>query len=305
MRYLSSGGIDYAITNGVPVIHEGYNGRVQQLSNWIAREIRDRARQLGAPGRPSAPPWEVTAGLGATSPGSGRNDVDHLEWIPRRARRRRRDLSCVDPLAQVGVRAAAVERIQARPSGRSIRPSGLPGISRNLAWFIRARSAPEGYPAERRQTAWVSGNGQGLGLGGSRPSPAGLRFGGCRNRGSTSAGVAIAESTSEVRLCRAICGSATVGCRCCATASRNVSWLRAAALGFDLHRSSRGLWDRGTPGSRSGDQALADGWLGRRPLARANAQIQQGSFEERLPIGWLVAQRGLSRSTTRARIENR
>jgi hypothetical protein len=40
LRYLGSEGIDYAISpEGVPVIHRGYNERVQRLSGWIAREI--------------------------------------------------------------------------------------------------------------------------------------------------------------------------------------------------------------------------------------------------------------------------
>lgn len=59
VRYLSSGGIDYAIANGVPVIHEGYNERVQQLSNWIAREIAIAHVSSELPDVPPPPLGEV------------------------------------------------------------------------------------------------------------------------------------------------------------------------------------------------------------------------------------------------------
>jgi hypothetical protein len=39
LRYVSSVGLDYAISEGVPVIHKGYNERVQRLSEVIASEI--------------------------------------------------------------------------------------------------------------------------------------------------------------------------------------------------------------------------------------------------------------------------
>ncbi len=59
VRYLSSGGIDYNISEGVPVIHEGYNERVQQLSNWIAREIAIAHVSSELPDVPPPPLEEV------------------------------------------------------------------------------------------------------------------------------------------------------------------------------------------------------------------------------------------------------
>lgn len=61
VRYLSSGGIDYSIVNGVPVIHEGYNERVQQLSNWIATEIGIAHVSSDLPEVPPPPLGEATA----------------------------------------------------------------------------------------------------------------------------------------------------------------------------------------------------------------------------------------------------
>ncbi len=55
VRYLDSDGIDYAISEGVPVIHSGYNKRVQQLSDWIAKEIAI-SRVSTAPLEVAAPP---------------------------------------------------------------------------------------------------------------------------------------------------------------------------------------------------------------------------------------------------------
>ena len=39
VRYVSSVGIHYSVSQGVPVIHRGYNQRVQRLSDVIASEI--------------------------------------------------------------------------------------------------------------------------------------------------------------------------------------------------------------------------------------------------------------------------
>jgi len=39
VRYVSSASLDYGTDNGTPVIHRGYNARVQRLSNMIGTEI--------------------------------------------------------------------------------------------------------------------------------------------------------------------------------------------------------------------------------------------------------------------------
>jgi hypothetical protein len=39
VRYVSSVGLGYAISDGVPIIHRGYNKRAQRLSDVIASEI--------------------------------------------------------------------------------------------------------------------------------------------------------------------------------------------------------------------------------------------------------------------------
>jgi hypothetical protein len=60
-RYVGSEGIDYAISpEGVPVIHRGYNERVQRLSDWIAREIAISDVSSELPEAPEPAAGEIT-----------------------------------------------------------------------------------------------------------------------------------------------------------------------------------------------------------------------------------------------------
>jgi hypothetical protein len=55
VRYLSSENLEYADKNGTPVIHRGYNKRVQRLANEIGTEI-SIARAEGSLPPVAAPP---------------------------------------------------------------------------------------------------------------------------------------------------------------------------------------------------------------------------------------------------------
>jgi len=58
VRYVSSENLRYGTSNGTPVIHRGYNKRVQRLANVIGTELAIARVGSGLPAVAAPPPGE-------------------------------------------------------------------------------------------------------------------------------------------------------------------------------------------------------------------------------------------------------
>ena len=284
VRYVSSENLDYEADEGVTVIHGGYNKRVDRLSKRIGTEVAIvRATSTLPPSRrrprsraePSSGRFDR---VDATSPDPVVDDVDHFE-TPLVEREDDAASSRVDPLAQVGL--GAVE------NGSRPWPSGDRSARRDfqdLEHLVVLHSELDlGQRAVGRDADGLGFRRGGGGSGGAA-LPATVA--------STSAGSACG-STDEGSISTASgCGSATVGCGFAATGVLRPP-APAPARRRALHAARHALagLSSGAPGRRSRTGLSLRAAPATCPPGRTAES--PAPPPERLPIGGLMAQRGL------------